>query len=197
MREQFLSETFLLQNECARKLYFEFAKDTPIFDYHCHLPVRDIAENRHFSTISELWLERDHYKWRAMRANGIDERFITGDASDIEKFNAWAATVPKTLRNPLYHWTHMELKTYFHIMDRLLNEETARDIYKTCNGMLQSDEFKARQLLERMNVTVLCTTDDPVDDLAYHRRVAQDRSFSVKVVPAFRPDRAFHVLLGA
>ena len=193
MRKRFLSENFLLQNEVGKELYFEFAKDMPIFDYHCHLQVQQIAENSTFSNISEIWLAHDHYKWRAMRTNGIEERYITGDASDYEKFLAWSKTVPYTIRNPLFHWTHMELKTYFHIEDILLNQETAGEIYKVCNRMLGSDEFGVRALLKKMNVRVLCTTDDPCDSLEYHRQIAEDNSFDITVVPAFRPDRAFQV----
>jgi glucuronate isomerase len=189
----FLSEDFLLQTRTARELYHNFAKDQPIFDYHCHLPVQDIADNRSFENLTQIWLNGDHYKWRAMRANGIHERFITGDAGDYEKFAAWAATVPKTLRNPLYHWTHLELKRHFAISGKLLNPQTAKDIYDRCSQMLHTEAFSTRKILQRMNVKVVCTTDDPIDDLAHHQRIRSDQSFAVKVLPAFRADKAMAV----
>ncbi|MGE5838879.1 MAG: glucuronate isomerase, partial [Deltaproteobacteria bacterium] len=158
----FLSEDFLLQTETAKRLYHDFAKDMPIFDFHCHLPVSEIAENKTFEDLTQIWLKGDHYKWRAMRTAGVGERWITGDASDAEKFEAWAATVPKTLRNPLYHWTHLELKRYFGVAGTLLNPATAEGIYTKCSKMLQSKELSARGILKRMNVRVVCTTDDPV-----------------------------------
>jgi len=148
----FLSEDFLLHTETAKILYHDFARDMPIFDYHCHLPVSEIAENRNFDNLTQIWLRGDHYKWRAMRANGIAERFVTGDATDYEKFEAWAATVPKTLRNPLYHWTHLELKRYFGITGKLLNPKTAKEIYHTCSEMLQTEGFSTCGLLQSMNV---------------------------------------------
>lgn len=189
----FLSEDFLLHTETARILYHDFAKAMPIFDYHCHLPVHEIAENKTFENLTQIWLKGDHYKWRAMRANGIDERLITGDASDFEKFEAWAATVPKTLRNPLYHWTHLELKRYFGISGKLLGPETAGEIYSACSEMLGAWEFSPRNLLQRMRVKVVCTTDDPVDGLEHHLRMKEDKTFPVKVLPAFRPDKALGV----
>ena len=191
--KSFLSEDFLLHTETAKVLYYDFAENMPIFDYHCHLPVKEIAENKKFENLTQIWLNGDHYKWRAMRANGIDERYITGDATDYEKFAAWAATVPQTLRNPLYHWTHLELKRYFGITDTLLNPDTCRQIYETCSTMLQTDEFRTQGILSRMNVKVVCTTDDPVDSLAYHQQIKEDQSFSIKVLPAFRPDQALAV----
>jgi glucuronate isomerase len=165
----------------------------PILDYHCHLPVEEIANNRNFDNLTQIWLDGDHYKWRAMRANGIAERFITGAATDYEKFEAWAATVPKTLRNPLYLWTHLELKRCFGISDKILNPDTAREIYDTCTEMLQTEEFSARNILRQMNVKLLCTTDDPVDDLAHHLALDKDPSFEIIVLPAFRPDKALAV----
>ncbi|MBP1740186.1 MAG: glucuronate isomerase [Deltaproteobacteria bacterium] len=193
MTKPFLSEDFLLQTETARRLYHDFAEDMPIFDYHCHLPVSEIAEDKTFENLTQIWLKGDHYKWRAMRAAGVEERLVTGDAADEEKFEAWAATVPKTLRNPLYHWTHLELKRYFGISGKLLNPETAKDIYTECSKILQTKDFSAREILKRMNVRVVCTTDDPVDTLEHHRRIREDRSFSIKVLPAFRPDKALGV----
>jgi glucuronate isomerase len=189
----FLSEEFLLHNDAARRLYHDFAKDMPIFDYHCHLPVQEIAEDRTFANLTRIWLNGDHYKWRAMRAGGVPERYITGDADDYEKFQAWACTVPRTLRNPLYHWTHLELKRYFGISGRVLNSATAEDIYRSCSEALQSGDMSARSILQRMNVRVVFTTDDPVDLLRDHLLIRNDPSFQVKVLPAFRPDRALGV----
>lgn len=186
----FLSEDFWLHTETAKILYHQFARDMPILDYHCHLAVEDIASDRNFDNLTQIWLNGDHYKWRAMRANGIAERFITGDATDYEKFETWAATVPKTLRNPLYLWTHLELKRCFGISDKVLNPDTAREIYDTCTEMLQTEEFSTRNILRQMNVKLLCTTDDPVDDLSYHLELSRDQSFEIKVLPAFRPDKA-------
>ena len=189
----FLSEDFLLLNETARRLYHEYAAAMPIFDYHCHLPVADIAADKRFANLTRIWLNGDHYKWRAMRTNGISERFITGDADDREKFAAWAATVPKTLRNPLYHWTHLELKRYFGIADRLLDPQTAEAIYAHCSALLPTPAFSTRHLLQKMRVTVVCTTDDPVDTLEHHQAIAADSGMAVKILPAFRPDRAIGV----
>ena len=193
MTKSFLSEDFLLQTETARRLYHDFAEGMPIFDYHCHLPVSEIAEDKTFENLTQIWLKGDHYKWRAMRAAGVEERLVTGDAADEEKFEAWAATVPKTLRNPLYHWTHLELKRHFGISGKLLNPETAKEIYGKCSEMLQGKEFSARGILQRMKVRVVCTTDDPVDTLDHHHRIREDQTFSIKVLPAFRPDKAMGV----
>jgi glucuronate isomerase len=189
----FLSEDFLLHTDSAKTLFHDYAKDMPILDYHCHLPVEDIARNRSFKNLTEIWLDGDHYKWRAMRANGVAEHFITGDATDYEKFEAWAATVPKTLRNPLYIWTHLELKRYFGISGKVLNPDTAGEIYDTCSELLQSEKFKARNLIRDMNVKLLCTTDDPVDDLSHHLDLRRDQGCELKVLPAFRPDKAMAV----
>ncbi len=189
----FLSDDFLLHTETAKQLYHEFAKTMPIFDYHCHLPVQEIAENKKFENLTQAWLYGDHYKWRAMRANGIDEHYITGAATDFEKFEAWGATVPKTLRNPLYQWTHMELKAPFGITGTLLNADTASSIYERCSAMLQQDEFRTQGLLKQMNVKVVCTTDDPVDSLEYHRQIQAEPNCAVQVFPAFRPDKAMAV----
>jgi glucuronate isomerase len=185
----FLDENFLLSNEIARRLYHEYAKPQPIFDYHCHLPVKDIAENRRFDNLFEIWLEGDHYKWRAMRANGIAEKYITGQAPPYEKFLAWARTVPYTVRNPLYHWTHLELQRYFSI-DDLLDERSAIKIWERANAILA--ELPAQAILERFQVEVVCTTDDPTDDLEYHRAVAKS-NLKTQVFPAFRPDKALAV----
>jgi len=189
----FLTEDFLLQTQTGRALYHDFAENMPIFDYHCHLPVAEIAADKNFENLTDIWLRGDHYKWRAMRANGVPERLITGDAGDLEKFQAWAATVPKTLRNPLYHWTHLELKRYFGVSGKLLTPETAQEIYTECSAMLRTGDFSTRRILERMNVKVVCTTDDPVDMLEHHLRLREDRTFPVKVLPAFRPDKALGV----
>ena len=189
----FLSEDFLLESQSAKTLYHEFAAPMPIFDYHCHLPVQEIAGNKQFDNLTSIWLNGDHYKWRAMRANGVDERFITGDATDREKFLAWAATVPCTLRNPLYHWTHLELKNPFGITDILLDSDSGEEIYDRCTELLQEDEFSTRGILNRMNVRVICTTDDPLDTLQFHQQIADDPTFTIKVLPAYRPDKAMAV----
>ena len=189
----FLSEDFMLQTQTAKTLYHQYAEDMPIYDYHCHLPVRDIAENKKFENLTQIWLNDDHYKWRAMRANGVNEKFITGSGSDFEKFQAWAATVPKTLCNPLYQWTHLELKRYFGIEGRLLNEDTAKDIFDICTEMLQTDVFSTQGILQKMNVRIVCTTDDPADSLEYHQQLKENQSFPVQVLPAFRPDKAMAV----
>ncbi|MVM28933.1 glucuronate isomerase [Spirosoma sp. HMF4905] len=182
----FLSDDFLLQTETARRLYHDYARPMPIIDYHCHLPPDQIASDKHFDNITQLWLYGDHYKWRAMRTHGIDERYCTGNATDWEKFEKWAETVPYTLRNPLYHWTHLELKNPFGITD-VLNPATARSVYDTCNEQLPN--LSARDLLQYFNVRVVCTTDDPLDSLEHHKKIIQD-GFAVKVLPAFRPDKA-------
>ncbi|MHA1720049.1 MAG: glucuronate isomerase [Promethearchaeota archaeon] len=190
--KKFLDKDFLLENETAKILYHNFAAKMPIFDYHCHLPVKDIYENTQFSNLTQIWLYGDHYKWRAMRANGISEEKITGEASDWEKFLAWSETVPNTIGNPLFHWTHLELRRYFDI-NTLLSTDTAKDIYDKSKKLLQSDNFRVRSLLEKMNVKILCTTDDPIDSLKYHKLLAQDSNFSVRVLPTFRPDKALMV----
>ena len=191
--KEFLSEDFLLSNKTAQTLYHDYAKEMPIYDYHCHIPPQDIAENRQFRNLTHIWLGGDHYKWRAMRANGVAERFITGDANDWEKFLVWAETVPYTIRNPLYHWTHLELKRPFGVTGKVLNPDTAKEIYDQCNALLQTEEFRARGLMQQMNVKIVCTTDDPIDSLEYHQQIQQDDSFSIKVLPAFRPDKAMAV----
>jgi glucuronate isomerase len=184
----FLDEDFLLQTRTARRLYHQYAESQPILDYQNHLPPQDIAGNRQFSNLAEIWLAGDHYKWRAMRANGIEERYCTGDAPPYEKFMAWACTVPHTLRNPLYHWTHLELRRSFGI-DELLNEATAPSIWERANEQLQSPALSTQAILKKFQVTALCTTDNPTDDLAYHRAIAAS-GLSTRVYPAFRPDKA-------
>lgn len=184
----FLDEDFLLQTKTARTLYHEFAKDMPIIDYHNHLPPDQILSDKVFKNITEIWLYGDHYKWRAMRTNGINEKYCTGDASDYEKFEKWAETVPYTMRNPLYHWTHLELQRYFDIKDTL-SPQTAKKIYDISSEKINSPEFSVRSLLRKMNVKVVCTTDDPLDSLEYHQKLRETGDFEVKVLPAFRPDK--------
>jgi glucuronate isomerase len=186
----FITDDFLLENETAKRLFHEVARDLPIVDYHSHLSPRLIAEDYVFPNLTVLWLRGDHYKWRAMRANGVPEYFCTGNASDYEVFMKWAETVPKLLRNPLYHWAHMELKRPFGISDRLLSPETAAEIWRICNEKLSLPEFSCRGLLKQMNVALVCTTDEPTDDLKYHAQLASDTSFPIRVLPTFRPDRA-------
>ena len=190
---QFLTEDFLLDTEFARRLYHDYAKDEPIFDYHCHLPPELIAQNHQFENMYEIWLKGDHYKWRAMRTNGVPERMCTGDASDREKFDAWAATVPHTIGNPLYHWTHLELRRPFGITGKLLSPSTAGEIWERGNELLAQDEFSARGIMKQMNVKMVGTTDDPIDSLEHHKAVARDASFDVKVLPSWRPDKAFNI----
>jgi len=188
--KQFIDENFLLSNTTAETLYHQYAKDMPVIDYHCHLPPDQIAEDRNFENLTQVWLYGDHYKWRAMRANGIPEEYITGNRSDWEKFEKWAETVPYTLRNPLYHWTHLELQRYFDIYD-ILSPATARKIYDECTAKLQTPEYSVRNLLRKMNVVTVATTDDPTDDLSYHQQIKTD-GFEVKILPAFRPDKAMN-----
>lgn len=188
----FNDENFLLDTEAAQRLYHEYAEGLPIIDYHCHLIPEYVASDHKFPNLSKVWLEGDHYKWRAMRTNGVDERFCTGkDTTDWEKFEKWAETVPYTMRNPLYHWTHLELKTGFGV-DKLLNPSTAREIYDHCTEMLQTPERTARGLMRHYNVETVCTTDDPVDSLEYHKKVKDD-GFEVKMLPTWRPDKAMAV----
>ncbi|MCK4701242.1 MAG: glucuronate isomerase, partial [Bacteroidales bacterium] len=189
--KEFLDKNFLLQSFTAEKLYHEYACNLPIIDYHCHLPPEDIAVNRNFETITQIWLNGDHYKWRAMRANGIIEDYCTGDANDEDKFLKWAETVPYTIRNPLYHWTHLELRRYFNI-DKLLNPDSAKVIYETCNTLLNTEGFSTQNLLRKMNVEIVCTTDDPIDSLEHHKKIS-DNNFDIKVLPTFRPDKALAI----
>jgi glucuronate isomerase len=189
--KQFLDENFILQSETAQKLYHEHAKGMPIIDYHCHLIPKYIAENRQFDNLTQIWLEGDHYKWRAMRANGIDEELITGKADDFTKFQKWAETVPYTMRNPLYHWTHLELLRPFGIK-KVLNGSTAKEIYDEASAMLRTPEFSVQGILKKMNVEVVCTTDDPADTLEYHKQL-RDSGAAVKMYPTWRPDKAMAV----
>jgi glucuronate isomerase len=189
--KKFLDENFLLKNNTAQQLYHEFAKDMPIIDYHCHLPPNQVAEDHQFQNLTQAWLYGDHYKWRAMRANGVDESYCTGDRPDFEKFQKWTETVPYTLRNPLYHWTHLELQRYFGI-DRVLNGDSAKEIYEECTAKLQTREFSVRSLLRRMKVKMVCTTDDPVDNLQFHQQLVKE-GFEIPILPAFRPDNAMNV----
>ena len=187
----FIHENFLLQSETAQHLFHDHAKKLPIIDYHCHLNPQEVASDHKFRSITELWLGGDHYKWRALRTNGVDEKYITGDASDWDKFKKWAETMPYCMRNPLYHWTHLELKTCFGI-DKVLNPDTAKEIYDECNEKLASPEFSARNLMLHYNVEAVCTTDDPIDSLEYHKQV-RESGFKVKVLPTWRPDMAMTV----
>ncbi|RYY59369.1 MAG: glucuronate isomerase [Chitinophagaceae bacterium] len=189
--KKFLDENFLLSTKTAERLYHGFARDLPIIDYHCHLPPDQIAADTVFENITQAWLLGDHYKWRAMRTNGVDESFCTGNAGDWEKFRAWAETVPYTMRNPLYHWTHLELQRYFGITE-LLNAGSARRIYDACNEKLRSPEYSVRNLLRKMNVEIVCTTDDPADSLEHHQSIRED-GFEIPILPAFRPDKAMAV----
>ncbi|OPX45754.1 uronate isomerase [Ruminiclostridium hungatei] len=190
--KEFMNEDFLLETQTAVRLYHEFAEEMPIFDYHCHISPREIAENKKYRNITELWLGGDHYKWRAIRSNGVDEKFITGDGDDKEKFLKWAETMQNCIGNPLYHWTHLELRRYFGIKD-ILSPKTAESIWERCNAMLRQEDFTAKNLIRRSNVKVVCTTDDPVDSLEYHKAIAEDKSFEVKVLPAFRPDKSINI----
>lgn len=189
--KDFLDKDFLLKTPTAKRLFHDYAADMPIIDYHCHLSPKDIAEDRIFNNIAEVWLHGDHYKWRAMRTNGIHESYCTGDKTDLEKFEQWAATVPYTMRNPLYHWTHMELQRYFNVTEQL-SPANAKAVYEHCNALLQTKEFSVRNLLRKMKVKLVCTTDDPVDSLEYHRAM-QEEGADIKMVPAFRPDMAMNV----
>ena len=193
MGTTFIDDDFLLGTKYARDLYHTFARPLPVIDYHCHLPPGEIAEDRRFRTMTDIWLAGDHYKWRAMRTCGVDEKFITGNASDWEKFEQWAATVPRTLRNPLYHWTHLELSRVFGVGDRLLDSRTAKGIWEECNAKLATPPFSVRGILSRMNVELICTVDDPVSTLEYHALIADDPSMHVRVLPTFRPDRGLAV----
>ena len=186
-----MDSNFLLQSETAQRLFHEQAESLPIIDYHCHLNPKEVAEDHRFSSITELWLGGDHYKWRAMRSNGVEEKYITGDASDWKKFQKWAETMPYCMRNPLYHWTHLELRTAFGI-NKLLNADTAKEIFEECNEKLKQPEFSARGLMRRYKVEVVCTTDDPADTLEYHIATRYS-NFETKMLPTWRPDKAMAV----
>jgi glucuronate isomerase len=187
----FLDQDFLLQSPTAQTLYHQYAAEMPIIDYHNHLVPQQIADDHQFENITQAWLYGDHYKWRAMRAHGVDEKYITGNASDEEKFMKWAETVPYTMRNPLYHWTHLELQRYFGVTE-VLNATSAKRIYDHCAALLKTPEYSVKNLLLKMNVKVLCTTDDPIDDLAYHKQIKAS-GYAIKVLPTFRPDKAMAV----
>lgn len=191
----FMDEDFLLSTDTAKQLYHQYAEPKPIFDYHCHLSPKDIAENRQFKDLTEIWLEGDHYKWRAMRTAGINENFITGKADNHQKYLAWAKTVPLCIGNPIYHWTHLELRRPFGITNTLFNPKSAETIWHQCNEMLQQPDFSARGIMQQMNVRLSGTTDDPIDSLEYHQQIANDPSFNIDVVPSWRPDKAFKIEL--
>jgi len=192
MDQNFITEDFLLYSKPARELYHNYAKNMPIIDYHSHLPPDQIANDIKFENITQIWLYGDHYKWRLMRAYGINEQYITGNKSDFEKFRAWAETVPYTIRNPSYHWSHLELKNYFGINDRVLNPNSAEFIYNKCNELLQTDDFSVKNLLRKFNVKLVCTTDDPTSSLEYHKKLKEEK-FEIKVLPTFRPDKGMAV----
>ncbi len=187
--KHFIHDDFLLSSDAARQLYHDYAAEMPIIDYHCHLPPEEIAEDKHWETITELWLGGDHYKWRAMRSNGINEKIVTGDADDWEKFSAWANTMPKLLGNPLYHWNQLELARYFDVFE-LLSSETSKDIYDRCNSRLGAEGISSRSLIRESKVVAICTTDDPCDSLGHHEFLSNDNSIECKVLPAWRPDKA-------
>ncbi|MCF7849482.1 MAG: glucuronate isomerase [Kiritimatiellales bacterium] len=189
--KKFMDENFMLQTQTARTLYHGHAAQMPIYDYHCHLSPQEIAEDRQYDNLGECWLGGDHYKWRAMRTNGVAEEFVTGSASWRDKFQKWAETVPQAIRNPLYHWTHLELQRYFGI-DAILKPATADEIFEACTTQLRTPDFSARNLMRKMNVKLVCTTDDPIDSLEWHKQIAAD-GFEIKVLPAFRPDKAMNL----
>ena len=185
----FMDEDFILRTETAKRLFHDYAEKTPVLDYHCHLEPKEIAEDRQFKNITELWLGGDHYKWRIMRSDGVDEKYITGDGSDEEKFHAFARALPRAIGNPMYHWCHLELQRYFGIYETL-SEKNWKEIYDKCNEKLKTPEMSAKNLIRMSHVTLVCTTDDPVDDLHYHKQIREDESFDVQVLPAWRPDLA-------
>jgi len=192
--KKFMDENFLLENDVAIKLFHEYSKNLPIIDYHCHLSPKEICEDRRFKNITEIMLGGDHYKWRAMRSNGIDESYMTGDKPDFEKFLAFAKTLKYAIGNPLYHWTHLELQRFFGI-DKILNEDTAQEIYDEANKQIAGEGFSAQSLIERSNVKLICTTDDPLDTLEYHIKIKQDGKLKAKVLPTFRPDKTVEICL--
>lgn len=188
----FMDRDFLLETETAKKLYHNYASQTPILDYHCHINPKEIAEDRHFDNIAQVWLGADHYKWRFMRSCGIEEKYVTGDASDYEKFVKWAECLGKAIGNPLFHWSHLELQRYFGY-NGVLNKNTADEVWNLCNEKLKDPSMSARNLVKQSNVTLICTTDDPIDSLEWHKMIAEDESFDVKVLPAWRPDKAMYI----
>ena len=190
--KQFMDENFLLQSETAQKLYHSHAADAPILDYHCHINPQEIYEDRQFENITQVWLGGDHYKWRFMRSCGVDEKYITGDASDKEKFLKWAEVLGKAIGNPLFHWSHLELKKYFGY-NGVLNKKTAEEVWELCNKRLAEKDMSVRNIIRQSNVTLICTTDDPVDSLEWHKKIAEDDSFDVQVLPAWRPDKAMNI----
>lgn len=189
---KFMDKDFLLSTETAKKLYHDYAASMPIIDYHCHINPQEIAEDIKFDTVTKVWLGADHYKWRLMRSNGIDENYITGAASDDEKFMMWAKTLQKAIGNPLYHWSHLELQRYFECFSAI-TEDNAIEIFSLCNELLKSPDMSARGLIKQSNVQIICTTDDPADSLCWHKMIAEDDTFDVKVLPAFRPDKAMNL----
>ena len=190
--KKFMDKNFLLSTPTAQALYHDYAAKMPVLDYHCHINPQEIAEDRQFENITQVWLGGDHYKWRQMRSNGIDERYITGDASDREKFQKWAETLAKAIGNPLYHWSHLELQRYFGYTG-ILNGDTAEEVWNLCNAKLQEKSMSVRNIIKQSNVTLICTTDDPVDSLEWHKKLAEDDSFDVQVLPAWRPDKAMNI----
>lgn len=190
--KQFMDKDFLLQTDTAKKLYFDYAADMPILDYHCHINPQEIYEDRQFENITQVWLGGDHYKWRLMRSNGVDEHFITGDASDKEKFLKWAEVLGKAIGNPLFHWSHLELQKYFGYHG-VLNKKTAEEVWELCNKRLAEPDMTVRNIIRQSNVTLICTTDDPVDSLEWHQKLKDDSSFDVQVLPAWRPDKAMNI----
>ena len=190
--KKFMGKNFLLSNETAQELFHNYAASMPIIDYHCHINPQEIAEDRKFENITQVWLGGDHYKWRLMRACGVDERYITGDASDREKFQKWAETLPKAIGNPVYHWSHLELQRYFGYHG-ILNADTAEEVWNLCNAKLAEDSMSVRNIIRQSNVEVICTTDDPVDDLSWHKKLAEDPEVDFSVYPAWRPDKAMNI----
>lgn len=190
--KKFMDKDFLLETETAKELFHDYAAVVPVLDYHCHIDPQEIYENRQFENIAQVWLGGDHYKWRQMRSNGIDEYYITGEASDWEKFEKYALTLEKAIGNPLYHWSHLELQRFFGI-DTPLSTKTAKEIWDKANAMLQQDDMRVRSLIKKANVTLICTTDDPIDDLKWHKLIKEDESFDVQVLPAWRPDKAVNI----
>lgn len=192
--KKFMDQDFLLKTDSAKHLFHDYAEKMPIVDYHCHINPQEIYEDRKFDNIAQVWLGGDHYKWRQMRSNGIDEKYITGDSSDWEKFLAYAKTLDKAIGNPLYHWSHLELQRFFDY-DGVLSEKTAKEVWDLANKKLQNDDMSVRNLIRKSNVRLLCTTDDPIDDLKWHKLLKEDDSFDVQVLPAWRPDKAMNINL--